>query len=515
MPAKAIQAKAIQAEAIQAKAAGWKNRPEIAECAAFRRGGSGEFMSRVVRFARLGGLLAGLCLVLALTASAVRAESPSQVDPPFHFLRYQDDFSNLARKSDPTPWERLKYIPLGASGYGPIFLSLGGELRERHESYVYPNFGVKAPARDGYMLERFQLNGDLHVTDFFRAFVQLGDDRIFGRRGYTSTTDVDRWDLMQRFVDLRLPSPFGDDPTLRYGREELLFGYQRLVAVREGPNVRRAFDGFRINDKIGEASVDFVVAQPVVNSPYAMDDTSNAAQHLAGLYVTTPVVAALKADFYNLAFSNAQAKFRGLTGAEKIDTTGTRLFGKADGFDWNFEASVQTGAFRTQKVDAYMLAAVAGYTLEDLDWKPRFGFSANDISGDNANSKTIGVFNPMFPRLPYFAETPLMVPANIRDVRPLFSFAPVEHVGVVMGWDMLWRSSLTDGTYGSGMTEYVNSNKATSRRLGDEASIDVRWQVDPYLQLGAILAQLYAGPAMLEAAEKSTTYAVLFAKFKF
>ena len=101
------------------------------------------------------------------------------------------------------------------------------------------------------------LHGDLHVTDWFRAFVELGDDRIFGRRGNTSTTDVDRWDLMQRFVDLRLPSPFGDAPTVRYGREELLFGYQRLVAVREGPNVRRDFDGLRIHDQIGEASLDF------------------------------------------------------------------------------------------------------------------------------------------------------------------------------------------------------------------------------------------------------------------
>ncbi len=454
-------------------------------------------------------------LATALFAGAAQAESPAQVDPPFHNLRYDEDFSGLRNKPDPTWWERLKYIPLGATAYGPIFLTLGGQLRERHENYVYPNFGVKAPTRDGYLLERLMLHGDLHVTDWFRAFVELGDDRIFGRRGNTSTTDVDRWDLMQRFVDLRLPSPFGDAPTVRYGREELLFGYQRLVAVREGPNVRRDFDGLRIHDQIGEASLDFVMVQPTVDSPYAIDDESNAAQHMAGVYVTTPVFDALKADFYSLDYSNTQAKFRNVTGAEKIETLGTRLFGEANGFDWNAEASFQTGEFNNQPVKAYLLAAIAGYTLEDAAWKPRLGVSANDASGDNAKSKTIGTFNPMFPRLPYFAETPLMVPANVMDIRPTLRFEPVQRVSVILGFDSLWRNSTTDGLYGSGLSEFVNTNKARSAKVGNEASADVRWQVDRHLQLGAIVAELFAGPAMTEAAMKSTVYMVLFAKYKF
>ena len=70
-----------------------------------------------------------------------------------------------------------------------------------------------------------------------------------------------------------------------------------------------------------------------------------------------------------------------MTGAEKIETLGTRLFGEANGFDWNAEASFQTGEFNNQPVKAYLLAAIAGYTLEDAAWKPRLGVSANDASG--------------------------------------------------------------------------------------------------------------------------------------
>jgi hypothetical protein len=460
----------------------------------------------------LAGFGAMGCL---LAASAGFAESPTQIDPPFHNLRYDDNFSYLAGKADPTLWERLKYIPLGSSAYGPIFLTLGGEIRERFETYQNPNFGINAPPANGYLLQRLNLDGDLHVTDYFRAFVQLGDDRIFGNRWVASTTDVDRWDLMQRFVDLHPPSPFGDDPTFRAGREELAYGYQRLIAVREGPNVRRDFDGYRVIDRIGDATVDFISVQPTVDSPYAMDDATNMAQHLSGVYITTPVFAALKADLYALNFSNTQAKFRGLTGKENIETIGTRLFGKEAGFDWNVEASTQTGTFRTQNVQASFLAAVAGYTLENIDWKPRFGFSANYASGDDAHSKTIGTFNPMYPRLPYFAETSQMVPANIKDIRPLFSFQPAQRWDVVLGWDSLWRVSTTDGIYGSGMVEIPNSNKATSSFVGTELSADIRWQVDFHLQLGAILAELYAGPALTEIKGKDLIYAVAFAKYKF
>jgi hypothetical protein len=463
-----------------------------------------------------GKFLAGVgglgCL---LAAGAAFAESPTQIDPPFHNLRYQDHFTYLAGKADPTPWERLKYIPLGASPYGPIFLSLGGEIRERFETYQYPNFGIKAPPANGYLLQRLQLNGDLNVTDYFRAFVQLADDRIFGHRWVSSTTDVDRWDLMQRFVDFRPPTPFGDAPTLRAGREELAYGYQRLIAVREGPNVRRDFDGFRFIDRIGEATVDFISVQPTLNSPYAIDDATNMAQHLSGVYVTTPVFKSLKADFYALNYSNTQAKFRGLTGKEQVETIGTRLFGKEAGFDWNIEAAIQTGTFRAQNVQAGLLAAVAGYTLENIDWKPRFGFSANYASGDDAHSQTIGTFNPMYPRLPYFAETSQMVPANIKDIRPVFSFEPAQRWSVVLGWDSLWRVSTTDGIYGSGMVEIPNSNNATGSFIGTELSADIRWQVDFHLQLGAILAELYAGPALTEIKGQDLIYAVAFAKYKF
>jgi len=43
---------------------------------------------------------------------------------------------------------------------------------------------------------------------------------------------------------------------LRIGRQELNYGSGRLVSVREGPNVRQSFDGFKIRSKFHAWSID-------------------------------------------------------------------------------------------------------------------------------------------------------------------------------------------------------------------------------------------------------------------
>jgi hypothetical protein len=450
------------------------------------------------------------CLLVAAVTFArpAAAASPEPGDPTYHSLRYDDDPS-LLPASD--PWAPFKSIPLGDNAS----LSLGGELRERAESYLNPNFGIKAPPSNAYLLHRLMLDADLHLTDYARVFLQLGQMERAGDRGVSSTTDIDHFDIMQAFVDLKPPSPLGDSPLLRVGREELLFGFQRLIAVREGPNVRRDFDGIRFNDHWGDATIDLFTVRPVTDSTGVFDDRTNQAQLLWGGYLTVPLGSLTKADFYQLNYENELAKYRGLTGAEQRQTYGTRLFGEAGGFDWNGELAIQTGTFRNHDIRAEMAAAIVGYTFAGAAWRPRIGLEANAASGDNGRSSAIGTFNAMFPRLPYFAETSLLVPANVMDVRPVLSFVPVPDVTATLGWDSLWRASDTDGLYGSGMVMYPGTNKVSGMRIGTELSADVRWRVERHLLVGAIAAEFLAGPAIQEAVGKSVSFFVLFGTYRF
>ena len=345
--------------------------------------------------------------------------------------------------------------------------------------------------------------------------MQLGELDRLGDRGVSSTTDIDHLDIMQGFVDVNLPSPLPDAPVVRVGREELLFGFQRLIAVRDGPNVRRDFDGFRFSDHWENASIDLIGVRPVNPTEGVFDDHTNMKQLLWGAYLTVPVGPVMKADIYELNYENATAKFRGLNGVETRQTVGIRLFGRTDGFDWNSEAALQMGRFRNKDIRADMLAAITGYTFEDVMWQPRIGLEMNYASGDNSHGSAIGTFNAMYPRLPYFAETSMLVPANIYDVRPVFDVKPVPNVTATFGWDTLWRASSSDGLYGSGLVEYANTNNVSGARVGTELSADVRWRVDQHLVLGAIAAEFFAGPAVQEALGKSVTFFVLFATYRF
>ena len=461
--------------------------------------------------------LAWLLAVFVWLVPAARGASPEAGDPIYRPLRYNDDFSYFAdRSAHPDPWDPLKYIPLGDGKYGPSYLSIGGEFRERLESYLHPNFGLKAPNANAYLLQRLLLNLDAEITDYVRIFAQMGEFDRLGNRGITNTTDIDHLEPTQAFVDFRLPSsPLGNATVVRIGREELLFGFQRLIAVREGPNVRRSFDGIRVTDHIGSATLDFLTVRPINNSIGVVDDHTNEKQLLWGFYLTVPIGPALNADFYQLNYGNETARYRGLTGVEQRHTYGFRLFGRADGFDWNGEVAVQQGTFRHQDIRAEMLAGIAGYSFREFAWQPRVAIEANYASGDSGHGSTIGTFNAMFPRLPYFAETSLLVPANVFDVRPVLSLRPTPAVLATFGWDTLWRASTSEGLYGSGMVQYANTNKAGSARVGTELSADVRWRVDQHLVLGAIAAEFLSGPAVQEAMGKSISFFVLFATYRF
>lgn len=78
--------------------------------------------------------------------------------------------------------------------------------------------------------------------------------------------------------------------SLRAGRQEKTLGTSRLIAVREGPNIRLAFDGARASRKQGSHRIDafaFAFAfRPVLNRPEAFDDNANKSQSLYGLYAT-------------------------------------------------------------------------------------------------------------------------------------------------------------------------------------------------------------------------------------
>jgi alginate export protein len=88
--------------------------------------------------------------------------------------RFNEDWSVLRgvdlSKTDDF-WDRVKFIPLTEDQ--TVWLSLGGQVRERLEYFNQFQFGASEPEpSDVYLLSRYRLSADLHVTRYFRMFAE-------------------------------------------------------------------------------------------------------------------------------------------------------------------------------------------------------------------------------------------------------------------------------------------------------------------------------------------------------
>jgi hypothetical protein len=442
---------------------------------------------------------------VALAQEAVQGYKPFRYDEDYRYLRdptLRSDF-----------WDPLKYIPLG--GDPNTYLSFGGELRERFESYSPTNFGLKGGNDNAYVLHRLLLSADLHITQYFRAFLQLGNELAAGKNQPLSPTDVDRLDLQQAFIDVKVPIS-ELDPTLRIGRQEMSFGSQRLVSAREPPNIRRSFDGLRLFDTIGSVRLDAFVTRPVQLQQGVFDDYPSHQQVFWGVYTTVQLAPTLSVDLYYLGLDDERAHFGSVAGGEHRHSVGTRVFGNSRGWDWNFEAVGQFGGFAGREIRAWTVASDSGYTISALPWTPRLGLKANIASGDrNPHDGSLNTFNPLFPKYGYFSEAALIAPSNFFDFQPSLSVAPVDNLTITVGWDFLWRQTTRDGVYLSPLTPVAGTAGHGGQFTGHQVSLDVDWQVNRHVEVKGSYVHFTVADALRNVGGRNVDFALVSAAYKF
>ena len=362
-------------------------------------------------------LRVGVVIALWLCGRSSFAQTLSPPEPPsYQSLRFEEDYRYLrdpARRTD--VWDVIKYVPLRDDG--AWYLSLGGELRERYEYFHNALWGQGPQDETGFLLQRYMLHADMHMGEYVRVFGQLKSGLESGRTGGPRPPDEDELDLHQAFVDVAVHPQL----TLRAGRQELSFGSSRLISVREGPNVRQSFDGLRVLLTTAPWQIDAFVTVPVETNRRIFDDASDDTRVFWGLYVVRPLALLPKGniDLYYLGLDSKQAEFDQGAAHELRHSVGTRLWGKPDLWDYNFEFVYQWGRFGRGAITAWTAASDAGYTFRSVRFHPRLGLKANIASGDhNPRDRTLQTFNALFPKGAYFNEASLIGPANFFDVTP-------------------------------------------------------------------------------------------------
>jgi hypothetical protein len=465
---------------------------------------------RLDRFSAFGVAL--VCFTAPAMAQVLR-------DPPTPFgpLVYNDEFTDPASLTGIS--DGLKNIPLGSTpGW---YVNLGGSLRERFESFSNSAFGFRGaggvPSED-YILHRLLLSGDFHFGPYVRTFIQLGDELEAGRLPGPQPTDIDRGDLAQGFIEINLPVTADVTANVRAGRQEMMFGSNRLVDIREGPNIRQSFDGVRVWATLGDVRIDVFWTRPVLDKEGWFDDTSDKAQQFFGVYSTTPVavIPGLSADLYVLGLDRNNAVLDAGVANERRYSIGTRLFGTAGPIDYNFEGIYQFGNFGDRPISAFALFSDTGDTIASAWGEPRLAMKADVASGGTSRGTgTLGTFYPLFPKNNYFNEANIQTPMNYMDIYPYVQIQPRRDLAFMAGVDVLWRQNTHDSFYQPPGVPLIPGNANTKRFLGEALNLQAQWQATPNLDVNAAIVRFLAHGFLQAADGHDITWTGVWATFNF
>lgn len=430
-------------------------------------------------------------------AYQVRAEPP-----PINNVRYTENYSYLrlddAGEAALYPWTKIKYLPLDDSGN--VYLTLGAEIRLRYERFGNNNWGEGAQDGDGYLWARALPLVDLHVGQDLRVFGQIISASVYDLDTEKSPVDEDKLDLLQGFVDVRLPLGERERQglTFRLGRQLMTYGSGRLIDIRYGPNVLQSFDAMKTFVDTDRWSLDIFYARPVNHDVDVFDDRTDDHQSVWSLYGTLKGEP-LGIDLYYIGYLNDAATFSKWTGRELRHTFGARLFGESHAWDWNFEFFYQFGSFNppgaTGDIKAWSVASDTGYTFEHAPLAPRLALRANIISGDrDSEDPDVQTFNPLFPKGKYFGELSPIGPSNLIHVNPYGMLHLTEQLQLVGNLAFYWRQSDEDGVYALGGMDLLRPNsESASSYIGTQAELLLELQMNRHLSISGSYSIFTAG----------------------
>lgn len=400
----------------------------------------------------------------------------SQTTISFKPLRYDEDYRAVSLDTI-SFYSKVKNTFLDQSHH--VNLSIGGELRSQYQFFKNENWGNTPTDNNGFLLNRVLLHTDLKFKNKFRLFTHLQSITALSRINPNSV-EKNELDFHQLFLDYYFVD--GDNKwTLRLGRQEVLFGSQRLVSVREGPNNRRAFDGIKLNYNTPNSFFSAFYLQAVANVPHFFDDKVTYSNKLFGTYNQLKKLKYIhNIDLYYLGTYSQKVIYSNTSGVDNRNSIGTRIWNTTSKWSYDFEMVYQFGKINDQKIAAYTLSSNTSFKIA----KTTFGFKTELISGDIKKDDTsLNTFNPLFPKGAYFGLAALIGPENLIDVHPYLEHNITNKIVLGLDYDLFLRYSLNDGIYGANVKPIFSTTNSNQRNIGGQWGLNFDYQVNPFLDL--------------------------------
>ncbi len=372
--------------------------------------------------------------------------------------------------------------------------STSANLRERYQSFN--NFDFNSSAVD---TKNWEFDSRLYIktkADFnngLTLFLQPQAIAIQNNSPASGTQNFSQVDLLQAYLQYNIT-----DFLIRLGRQQLVYGDQRLLGHLGWKDVARTFDGVKMMYANDALSIDVFAVHPAdigkmtpsTANPQAESLVTWEDRSLLGAYATYKLAKKSGIDAYLINWRHNQKAAVGK--GRNINTFGTRFFVNSNGFDGTAEAVFQTGTWSnnvSQKASAY--AIKAGYTFDG--WKTRLGIEYDYSPGDA--SPTTGTHKdfvfPFHTNHAQYGEMDFFSWANMRDLRFSLKTTPMKGL-TLMGNAHLFSLDKSTGNWlnvvGVGNV-FAGSPLYSKTKAGDE--FDIKLVYKPSAFKGLKLVALY------------------------
>ena len=412
------------------------------------------------------------CAAGCAAGQSCRCETGSKLVHLFDGCLLDNGFS-LCGEGGLSAWsEQFKNIPLNRSNrcglLGDATLSFGGQLRYRYmdeENRLRPG----GPARSTYDLWRWRNHLDLD-TRLVRGYVEMIDASIFGEEMAPLGIDLNRWDILNAFADFKIAERDGKTTIFRVGRQELLFGKQRLISPLDWSNTRRNFEGFRFSSPGKVWDVDIFITRPVNtatgNGPLSrfdnQPDFGDQSRTLNGVYTTykgwenntvdlywifldetEPVAAAADGQRHTFGLRWATSRSVEDQCCEAVRKWDIEIEGAYQGGNDNDA----TGAFHTVK--AGFFTSVLSHTWLQVPWTPKitglyyWGSGDDDLTDDENN--TLSTLFPLGHA--YWGLIDNFSGQNLQDFSVQGTVKPTKKTTLLLAWHYFNLANSGDALY--------------------------------------------------------------------
>jgi len=457
---------------------------------------------------RLSAIACLLCILLCarnapcdrpIREGRNKAEAERFVWPPYQTLRYEEDYRPLFTRPDlPAPprniFDRLKRIII--SRRNKVGVSLGGQERFRYEGFNNFLFGSSARSDDDfYFLHRHFLWVSLQAGPYVRFFgtgkVAHVEDRDLP--GGSRAVDRDSIDLLDGFVEVRLPGTGDLEVLVRAGRQQLLFDKQVLVSPLDWSNTRRSWDGGLIRLKKGNWIFDafYTLFAPVKKDSFNDPDEDHRFWGFHGTgrgVLGSPV--SVSTYFYGRHLRPAGPDVDRYTWGARLETPlpGTPL-------QFATEGGYQFGEVGRSDINAFFVLGEGTLKPSGVPCRPSLTLGFDYASGDRrpaaGDSETFDQLYPLGHA--YLGYIDAVGRKNIMDARLRAALHPTKATKLQFDWHNFWRAERNDALYNAAGKAIRTGGSGTDRFVGIELDWTFSWKATHNVSVLLGYSRFFAG----------------------